>query len=586
MQGFGIAGFRSFGPEPQYIAPLEKVNLFVGQNNSGKSNVLRALEVVVGFARSRSRVGSQKVALDGALDEHKGRRKASLEVLLPLPVGMEALTKHFASHFQHLQQPQRGALINNIHTITQRMPGRAHDATWYRYVPPDEKPKSMFTAQSMVDHNRSTGRRTVFGLEETAWKSIWAALTNQNGGDFLAHHVPEVIDVLAPLKRLQSSDVYRVEASRQIGAAGSSYEGLSGAGLIQRLQQLQSPEFRHYQRDRQKFDQINDFLRVVTGSANARIDVPHSAQELLVEIDGKLLPIHSLGTGLHEVIIFAAAAAAFDNVILCLEEPEVHLHPRLQKRLLSYLSDQTDNQYFITTHSAHFLDAENAAVFHVQLNDHNETTVERVSGVGHRARVCFDLGYRPSDLMQANCVIWVEGPSDRVYLNAWIHTAAPELKEGEHYSVMFYGGRLLSHLTVSDDDVKEFIELQRLNRNVAIVMDSDCADAHEQPNATKQRVAQQTKTHGGLAWITAGREIENYIPKDVVATALATVHPSKTFRKAKDEWSCGYEAIPKGSAQVDKLAVARHVAGTVDLDVLDLRTRVDELVKFIRGANT
>jgi AAA15 family ATPase/GTPase len=40
LKGLAIADYRSIG-EMQHIAPLGKINLLVGPNNSGKSNVLR-----------------------------------------------------------------------------------------------------------------------------------------------------------------------------------------------------------------------------------------------------------------------------------------------------------------------------------------------------------------------------------------------------------------------------------------------------------------------------------------------------------------------------------------------------------------
>jgi hypothetical protein len=50
---------------------------------------------------------------------------------------------------------------------------------------------------------------------------------------------------------------------------------------------------------------------------------------------------------------------------------------------------------------------------------------------------------------------------------------APELSEGLHYSIIFYGGRLPSHLTADDQRVLDSIALQRLKRNVAMILDSD-----------------------------------------------------------------------------------------------------------------
>ncbi|MEZ4770015.1 MAG: hypothetical protein R2844_16480, partial [Caldilineales bacterium] len=74
---------------------------------------------------------------------------------------------------------------------------------------------------------------------------------------------------------------------------------------------------------------------------------------------------------------------------------------------------------------------------------------------------------RASDILQANCIIWVEGPSDRIYLKHWLRTIAPELDEGIQFSIMFYGGRLLSHLSADDAEIDEFISLRKINQNLA-----------------------------------------------------------------------------------------------------------------------
>jgi hypothetical protein len=41
LGGIGLAGYRSFRGPVQLVGPLGKVNLLAGQNNAGKSNVLR-----------------------------------------------------------------------------------------------------------------------------------------------------------------------------------------------------------------------------------------------------------------------------------------------------------------------------------------------------------------------------------------------------------------------------------------------------------------------------------------------------------------------------------------------------------------
>src|SRR4029078_1131837 len=122
-------------------------------------------------------------------------------------------------------------------------------------------------------------------------------------------------------------------------------------------------------------------------------------------------------------------------------------------------------------------------------------------------------------------VIWVEGPSDRIYVRHWIKAVAPDLTEGIHYSIMFYGGRLLSHLSANDDDVTEFINLRSLNQHLALIMDSDKASEQDPINDTKQRLQREFARAPGCAWVTSGREIENYVDHEILQRAVQSTHP-------------------------------------------------------------
>jgi hypothetical protein len=233
-------------------------------------------------------------------------------------------------------------------------------------------------------------------------------------------------------------------------------------------------------------------------------------------------------------------------------------------------------------------------VFHDGIQTQIKETVLR----SERFAVCQDLGVRASDLLQSNAIIWVEGPSDRIYVRHWINAMDATLVEGIHFSIMFYGGRLLSHLTADDPVVDEFISLRALNRNLAIVMDSDKSSSRDTINDTKNRLDSELSAAPGISWITYGREIENYLDFDLLQQALKDVHkgtfggPTSTAGRYKAVLpfvKAGTKGRGKGSVEryPDKVAVAKHVCRhPPNLDIYDLRERVASLVAMIRAANS
>ena len=141
-----------------------------------------------------------------------------------------------------------------------------------------------------------------------------------------------------------------------------------------------------------------------------------------------------------------------------------------------------------------------------------------------RLGVVAELGARPSDLLQANGVIWVEGPSDRVYLDRWIELCSDgELREGRDYQCAFYGGSILARtqFAAPEEANPEWANLLRVNPNVVVVCDGDRSSKNTSLKTRVRRIrAEVEKIKGAHVWVTRAREIENYIPGLVLGRSL------------------------------------------------------------------
>lgn len=111
---------------------------------------------------------------------------------------------------------------------------------------------------------------------------------------------------------------------------------------------------------------------------------------LIPRDDGKEIELSQLGDGLKTILMlsyFKAYAEAFKNSsVLMIEEPEIYLHPHLRRHIydmFTELSENTGVQIFFTTHSPDFVDVPRFENIAIVVKENKKTDV--------RQAVCKDV---------------------------------------------------------------------------------------------------------------------------------------------------------------------------------------------------
>ena len=84
FDGFAFSGYRSVGDELLKVAPLKKINLIIGPNNSGKSNIINFL--YKHYHGLKTAINSQQPAKTpfSEMDHHQSSHPAKARVAFPI----------------------------------------------------------------------------------------------------------------------------------------------------------------------------------------------------------------------------------------------------------------------------------------------------------------------------------------------------------------------------------------------------------------------------------------------------------------------------------------------------------------------
>ncbi|MBP5511809.1 ATP-binding protein [Candidatus Saccharibacteria bacterium] len=326
-----------------------------------------------------------------------------------------------------------------------------------------------------------------------------------------------------------SKQIYQNKISNAYGikiqfvfTAENLYEEIKDKLLGNKEQREQIKQFQEFISE--QFYNGDDFLLL------PRYDRNMQKEYLAVKIgNNDERPLYDLGDGIKQMItiLYKVFEKKDDESIFVIEEPEINLHPGYQRKLITTLNSDIfpKHQYFIVTHSNHVIESvmenSDAAVFKISKPDRDIERFKVVKSMDNDVEILDLLGVSNGSVFMSNCLIFIEGMSDRIliqkYLEVFMKDKKVNYRENVNYAFIETGGGNIAHwsfLKDLDETDIDNIKASSFSNRSFIVCDNDDGKRKERKRKLQQMVGKDN------FYELPVREIENTIKRNVLENTL------------------------------------------------------------------
>ncbi len=471
-----IRNFRSVGENGLELTFAPTLNIFIGENNVGKSSIFeaikRSLEPNVGWDVEEWHAGIQDKAIELQLEciLDNNQIKQIIKILkLPLTVAdfkdnftdklvynykfeLENTFSKFSSLFK-LGELQIGNKSGRYNAWV----GDFNQTTGYQEVglyhvveefKSQKNKKIIQIIKDILDINKSSSTSTQIAID---------------------NNVPEEI-----LKLLKQSIIlieeFREKPQKTLNELWTSPKGRELASVLFNLKNGRPQQKEKFEQIRQKFHSLFPILELDVLRENNEI-------KILIQKAGIESTTFYLGAGILETLLILTHLIAHYDKVLCIDHPELHLHPHAQRGLTTVIEGSKDSQILIITHSPYFVNLnKNSCIIRFVQKDAQTEVIELPQNyfTGEdffKLEQCLDIDTK--ELFFARRVLLVEGQTELGALPIFASKMNYDFDDNG-VSLMFVGGKMnfdifvklcegfkIPYLVAADNDAEE--EILKLN---------------------------------------------------------------------------------------------------------------------------
>lgn len=420
LKSIRLENFRSYS-EPISIKGLSDVNIFIGPNNAGKSNILEALRYVQALREGKQLRSFAEMVFDGRIRFNihltlnfslsiEERKKLILDFFGDHPLFESVIQSAFLSDVTLDVVLGNNGLVKEEIKISNIIGG---DLTIIRNSVENKTHKQeSFDLKSRCKQLSELENIGVGGFREHGRSSPGPGWRILNVG---FSPTPVEYKVITKIREFIGKWHWfqpTRQATPRMPPGEEKRLSSTGNNLVKLLNSILSESPARY------VALTGEVVKILPNL----IDIlsPLRGNEAVINIRekglGRLTDLANVSFGVMQTLILAIGAMTYEpGFVLLVEEPELHLHAGSQRKLFELIQREAEQkQFFITTHSSIFTGCSDKVSTYLVTKREGATNVRKIQEPSKLKLVKNELGHRNTDLFGYECVVFIEGDSEEV----------------------------------------------------------------------------------------------------------------------------------------------------------------------------
>lgn len=449
-----IKNFRSIGEEGINFEPKDRLNIIVGENNVGKSNILKALKLLVDTLEGKHKELDEIEWYNGITEREI---EISVEVTLTeeeidegiqnlvgtTPIDNKTKIKRIKKDFGDkveitMCHKKRDKLWNSI---LFKWGILYFDMSKKGFLNPEAKNWSSYHkvewAGMLSEYISESNEKSINNIIEEKLQEIDNPLV-----EFDQTHSIYLTFTTMFKENFKVFEDIRQKPEGEGGDALESFNGRLIADVLYNLSTGYAPEKKIYKSFQEKFVALfpNLVLEAVKDKISKKPDI-----HVIKKTTNYEVPLNSMGTGIIEIVIFLTNIIASKNKVFGIEDPELHLHPHAQRLLFGILQEfMGNNQLFIITHSPLFVDVKRIESL-ILIREENGGTTAKLLPEDYftdeeQAKLEKNLDAESKEIFFSRGILLVEGETEKGALPIFAKSLNSDFDKNG-FSVVWVGGK-------------------------------------------------------------------------------------------------------------------------------------------------